>query len=172
MGSATGENGNKVAVNVIIEGNMEENINSAVPAVVKAPEPTPPDGEGKSKVWIVALVAVLFVGLFITGLVLLIRSDVDTTSHWRDIFIIVMALESLIIGLALVVLIVQLATLINLLQNEVKPILHSTNETVNTLKGTAAFLSENLTEPVIQLNASLAAVKKFFDLVKPGGSRR
>jgi hypothetical protein len=154
---------------------MEENINSPVsapPAVVTAPEPTSSEGKGGSKIWIVAVVAVVILALFITGLVLLIRTDVDTTSHWRDIFIIVMALESLIIGLALVVLIVQLATLINLLQNEVKPILHSTNETVNTLKGTASFLSENLTGPVIELNARLAAVKKFFDLIRPGGSRR
>lgn len=154
---------------------MEENINSPVsapPAVVTAPEPASMEGKGGSKIWIVVVVAVVILALFITGLVLLIRADVDTTSHWRDIFIIVMALESLIIGLALVVLIVQLATLINLLQNEIKPILHSTNETVNTLKGTASFLSENLTGPVIELNARLAAVKKFFDLIRPGGSRR
>jgi hypothetical protein len=154
---------------------MEENINSPVsapPAVVTAPEPASTEGKGGSKIWIVVVVAVVILALFITSLVLLIRADVDTTSHWRDIFIIVMALESLIIGLALVVLIVQLATLINLLQNEIKPILHSTNETVNTLKGTASFLSENLTGPVIELNARLAAVKKFFDLIRPGGSRR
>jgi len=46
-----------------------------------------------------------------------------------------MAFESLIIGVTLVILMIQLATLINLLQNEIKPILNSTNETVNTLKG-------------------------------------
>jgi hypothetical protein len=82
----------------------------------------------------------------------------------RDIFIIFMALESLLIGAALVVLIIQLASLINLLQNEVKPILKSTSETVNTLRGTTEFLSENLVEPVIKLNSYLAGLKKFFDL--------
>ncbi len=82
----------------------------------------------------------------------------------RDIFIIFMALESLLIGAALVVLIIQLASLINLLQNEVKPILKSTNETVNTLRGTSEFLSENLVEPVIKLNSYLAGLKKLFDL--------
>jgi amino acid permease len=75
-----------------------------------------------------------------------------------------MALESLLIGAALVVLIIQLASLINLLQNEVKPILKSTNETVNTLRGTTEFLSENLVEPVIKLNSYLAGLKKLFDL--------
>jgi hypothetical protein len=75
-----------------------------------------------------------------------------------------MALESLLIGAALVVLIIQLASLINLLQNEVKPILKSTTETVNTLRGTTEFLSENLVEPVIKLNSYMAGLKKFFDL--------
>jgi hypothetical protein len=82
----------------------------------------------------------------------------------RDIFIIFMAFESLIIGAALVVLVIQIAGLINLLQNEVKPILQSTNETVNTLRGTTEFLSENLVEPVIKLNSYLAGLRKFFDL--------
>ena len=82
----------------------------------------------------------------------------------RDIFIIFMALESLLVGAALVVLIIQLASLINLLQNEVRPILKSTNETVNTLRGTSEFLSENLVEPVIKLNSYLAGLKKLFDL--------
>jgi len=82
----------------------------------------------------------------------------------RDIFIIFMAFESLIIGAALVVLVIQIASLINLLQNEVKPILQSTSETVNTLRGTTEFLSENLVEPVIKLNSYLAGLRKFFDI--------
>jgi amino acid permease len=75
-----------------------------------------------------------------------------------------MAFESLIIGAALVVLVIQIAALINLLQNEVKPILQSTSDTVNTLRGTTEFLSENLIEPVIKLNSYLAGLRKFFDL--------
>ncbi|HXD09226.1 MAG TPA: hypothetical protein VN653_04120, partial [Anaerolineales bacterium] len=50
------------------------------------------------------------------------------TDKIRDVFIIVVALESLIIGVALIVLVAQLASLINLLQNEVRPILKATNE--------------------------------------------
>jgi hypothetical protein len=76
----------------------------------------------------------------------------------------------LIIGIALVILITQLALLTNLLQNEIKPILKTTNETVNTLHGTVIFLSDNISEPVIKLNEYLAAIKKFFELVRP--SRR
>jgi hypothetical protein len=67
---------------------------------------------------------------------------------------------------------VQLATLINLLQNEVKPIIQSTNDTVNTLRGTVAFISDNVTEPIIKLNVYLAGIKQFFDLMRPGRSKR
>jgi hypothetical protein len=81
------------------------------------------------------------------------------------VFIIFMALESLVIGVALVVLVVQLATLINLLQNEVRPMLESTNETINTLRGTTAFLSENLVEPVVKMNEYLAGLRRVLELM-------
>src|SRR5690349_24195742 len=56
---------------------------------------------------------------------------------------------------SLVVLLIQLASLINLLQNEVRPIIQATNETVNALRGTAEFLGESVVEPVIKLNGYL-----------------
>lgn len=90
--------------------------------------------------------------------------DEAITANIRDIFIIFMAFESLIIGAALVILVIQVASLINLLQNEVKPILKATSDTVNTLRGTTEFLGENLVEPVIKLNSYLAGMRKFFDL--------
>jgi hypothetical protein len=109
--------------------------------------------------------AVLLIAVLITGTVLLLRADNNTTARVRDVFIIFMALESLVIGAALVILVVQLATLINLLNNEIRPIINSTNETVNTIKGTVTFLSDNLSEPVIKLNEYVAAIRKFFEIV-------
>ncbi|NWG34741.1 MAG: hypothetical protein HXY42_09885 [Chloroflexi bacterium] len=87
------------------------------------------------------------------------------TDKIRDIFIIVVALESLVIGVALIVLIVQMASLINLLQNEVRPILKATNDTVNNLRGTAEFLGENVVEPVIKLNGYLAGLYRMLELM-------
>ncbi len=92
--------------------------------------------------------------------------DAETTSNIRDIFIIFMAFESLIIGAALVILVIQVASLINLLQNEIKPILKATTDTVNNLRGTTEFLSENLVEPVIKLNSYLAGLRKILNLFK------
>ena len=106
--------------------------------------------------------------LIVTGIVFAVYGllqDGEITSKIRDIFIIFMAFESLLIGAALVILIIQVASLINLVQNEVKPILESTTDTVNTLRGTTAFLSENMVEPVIKMNSYLAGFKKLTDLV-------
>ena len=119
----------------------------------------------KSKVcWIVAA-GLVIIGALITGIVFLAKADALTTSHIRDIFIIVLALESLVIGAALVTLVIQLALLINLLQNEVKPILETTRQTVNTLKRTAAFLSEHAIKPVMRVNSLAAGARKLIELI-------
>ena len=116
----------------------------------------------------------LIIGLIIGGIVLLaaligavylLTLPTTNTEKIRDIFIIFLALEFLLIGVALVILIVQLATLTNLLQNEVKPILESTTEAANTIKGTAIFLSENLTQPVVKLGGYAAGMKRMIEIV-------
>ena len=97
------------------------------------------------------IIGVILVAAVVTSIYILAQPGTDTAKV-RDIMIIFMALELMILGVAMVILMVQLATLINLLQNDIKPILEATNETANTLRGTALFLSENLTEPVIKVN--------------------
>lgn len=121
--------------------------------------------EKSSKLWLVIVLGVLIIGLLVTGIVFLSRAGTDVTGKVRDIFIILMALESIVIGAALIILVVQLASLINLLQNEIKPILKSTSDTVNTLKGTTTFLSDNLAAPVIKINSSVAGARKLLDLI-------
>lgn len=113
---------------------------------------------------IVSVAAVLFLGLLIFSIWYLLQPTTET-ERIRDVFLIFMALESLVIGVAMVVLAVQLATLINLLNNEVRPMLESTNETLNTLRGTTVFLSENLVEPVIKLNEYLASLRRVLELM-------
>ncbi len=107
----------------------------------------------------------LLIALVVTGLVLLLQPGTDT-ARVRDIFIIFMALEFLLVGGVMVILIIQLARLILLLQNEIKPILDSTNETANTLRGTTAFLSEHLVEPVLKLNQYMAGLNRILSFFK------
>lgn len=113
---------------------------------------------------VIVIVALLVIAGIVLAVIGLLQNS-GTTAKIRDIFLIFMAFESLIIGAALVILVIQVASLINLLQNEVKPILKSTSETVDTLRGTTAFLSENMVEPIIKLNSYLAGLKKFTDLI-------
>ena len=108
--------------------------------------------------------AVVFLALLIWAIIALMQ-PATPTDKIRDVFIIVVALESLIIGVALIVLIVQLASLINLLQNEVRPILSATTETVNTLRGTVEFLGEEVVEPVVKLSGYLAGLSRMLELM-------
>lgn len=121
----------------------------------------PADDQRRVMIFII-LAVILFLVLIILSLVFLMRAPLGEVARIRDIFIIFMAIQSLLTGLALVILIVQLARLTNLLQNEVKPILDSTNETVSNLRGTTAFLSDNLVEPVIKLNEYMAGLSHLF----------
>lgn len=127
---------------------------------------TPHELEQPQKNYTVPVVIGVIVLLALLGVAIyFLLQPATPTDKIRDIFIIVVALESLVIGVALIVLIVQLASLINLLQNEVKPILKSTNETVNTLRGTAEFLGENVVEPVIKLNGYMAGLTRMLELM-------
>ncbi|MEN6481860.1 MAG: hypothetical protein ABFD29_06765 [Anaerolineaceae bacterium] len=121
----------------------------------------------RSKTILFVILAIVILGLVIFAIVSLFQSDLETTSRVRDIFIILMAFESILLGVALIVLIIQVAILTNVLQNEIKPIINTTNETVNNLKGTTEFLSNKLVEPVIKMNEYMAGLKKFYDIVKP-----
>lgn len=122
--------------------------------------------EQKNRRIMIAVIAggiIILAGLILAIVVLM--QPTTPTDRIRDVFIIVVALESLVIGVALIILIVQVASLINLLQNEVRPILAATNETVNNLRGTAEFLGENVVEPVIKLNGYLAGMNRVIELM-------
>jgi len=118
--------------------------------------------EQRRGIIIMVVVIIILLVSVVAGVIALAVAPPDVAAQIRDIAIIMMAIQSLMIGLVLVVLIVQLARLINLLNNEIRPILDSTNETISHLRGTTVFLSENLAEPVIKLNEYLAGIMQLF----------
>ena len=149
----------------------EELKNETIPQEIEPsllPEENP-SSDNKAQAIIIGVVAVVLLGLIITGAVMLLSGSSETAGQWRDVFIIFIALEMLIIGAAIVILMVQLAILINLLQNEIRPILETTNETANTMRGTAEFLSKNISEPIIKLNGYLAGLQRLINLAKGPG---
>jgi magnesium-transporting ATPase (P-type) len=127
---------------------------------------TPDDQIRRQRFIVLGLVAtVVILVILVIVAFLYLKNENTPTEQIRDIMIIFMAFEFMVLGLAMVILIIQLATLINLFQNEIRPILESSNETANTLRGTAAFLSDNLVEPVIKMNEYLYGLYRLFELI-------
>lgn len=125
---------------------------------------------------------ILFVGgfiglilvIFLIGLGLAVFADPGPTAErirlLRDIFFIVMSLQGIVIIIALAALVVQVARLVNLLNNEIKPILDNAREATDTARGTAQFVGSNVTEPLVQTRSFLAGLRVF--LREAGGIRR
>jgi len=146
------------------------------PEPTTPPQPTPEqlaeqrERERKQKQIMAGVIAGVVIFLaFLIVVVIVLMKPTTPTDKIRDVFIIVVALETLVIGVALIVLIIQLASLINLIQNEVRPILKATSETVHTLRGTVEFMGEEVIEPVMKLSGYLAGLKRMLELmgIKP-----
>ncbi len=74
----------------------------------------------------------------------------------RDILIIALSLQLTLLATVTTFLIYRLIRLIDWLQEEVRPILSRTQETLNTVHGTSAFLSRRLVRPTLEV-VSIAA---------------
>jgi uncharacterized protein YoxC len=108
------------------------------------------------------------VGLFLLSLILalfigIVFGETDSIAEIvaivRDLVLILLAVQAMLLGIALIVLVLQLAAVVNLLQNEIDPVIRNLQDTSQTVKGTSQFLSENLTAPVIESKAWVAALR-------------
>ena len=86
----------------------------------------------------------------------------------RDIAIIIIALETIVIGALLGILIWQVWRLVKLLQTEIKPIIQNTQETVNTVKGTATFMSDNVVNPVVKTSSRIVGARRTMQVLSEG----
>ncbi len=76
----------------------------------------------------------------------------------RDVAIILLAFESIIIGAILIVLVLEVRSLAKMLKNETKPILESASETAKTVRGTTTFVSENFVTPLVRVASFTSGV--------------
>lgn len=111
---------------------------------------------------IVAFVLILLLFGFVLLAIWLAQTQATTIAAVRDILIIVLALESCLFGIVIMLLLVMMIRLVNTLEFEIKPILEKTNETLGTLRGTTTFLSQNLVQPTIRTRAHMAGVRRAF----------
>jgi len=78
----------------------------------------------------------------------------------RDISIILLAIESIIIGIILLLLLWQVRLLVLLLRDEIKPILKDTQETTRTVKSTTRFVGVRVAKPVVKTASFFAGVRQ------------
>jgi hypothetical protein len=83
----------------------------------------------------------------------------------RDIAIIVLAVESIIIGIVLVLLLWQVRSLTRLLQEEIKPMLDNLQETIGTVKGTTSLVSETIVSPAVKLGGFVAGIRRAVEVM-------
>ena len=97
----------------------------------------------------------------------------------RDISVIILALESIVVLLLLGVVIGMLWWLIQTLERKVTPILDTTNETVSnvsetvkTVRGTTTFVSDTVVSPVIKVVSYASGVKRAVQTLTKWRSKR
>ncbi|MEJ5247884.1 MAG: hypothetical protein WHS90_08960 [Caldilinea sp.] len=90
----------------------------------------------------------------------------------RDLLIIFLALTSIVVWVLLGILIWQIWRLTRLVQQELKPMIADTKETIATVRGTAQFMSENVVAPVIQTSSKMAGYRRAMQALVGNGSAR
>ncbi len=108
---------------------------------------------------IIIVAGIVFLLLLIAA-VTLMASFPSATTVIRDIAIVFVAVETFVIGLAAILLIFQVQMLIQVLRDEVQPLLRSVNDTASTVRGTTEFVSHNMVSPFIRLAGFAAAAQR------------
>lgn len=112
------------------------------------------------------IMLLLVAGLVLFGMFLLRNPDLTRTL--RDLVIIVLALEMLVMGIAIIVVTIQLARLLHLIRYEIKPILEQASDTIVALRSIVRLVNDNVAAPVVKLGGTLAGAVRFLRIIWPG----
>ncbi len=113
-------------------------------------------GTRRWQIWLGVAVVLLLVGLAVYFL----ASNPVRAQVVRDLFIILIAVEVLAVGVLLSILIWQIYQLVQMLREEILPILESTQEAASTVKGTASFVGEHVVSPIAKASGYLAGLRE------------
>jgi uncharacterized membrane protein (UPF0182 family) len=112
-----------------------------------------------------AFFGLLLIVLLMAGALLAALTAAETWAPviqiFRDVFLVILLLESLLIVAAVTVLLLQMAGFLIMLKSEVKPILDNARETTRLSKATAQFINSNAVDPLIQIKSFLAGLLAF-----------
>ncbi len=89
----------------------------------------------------------------------------------RDVAIVLLAVVSLVIGVLLVLLLVQMRSLVRTLRDEVAPILKTTQDTASRLGGTVHLVSDTVVTPLIKVNSTAAGVRQAWNTLRGARAR-
>ena len=120
---------------------------------------TPEEQAAKKTQMIIIGVAVAFLVLLVVAVVLMARFPAATVVV-RDIAIVFVAVTTFLIGLAMILLIFQIQVLIQVLRDEIQPLLRSVTDTASTVRGTTEFVSHNMVSPIIKAAGFTAGVRR------------
>lgn len=82
------------------------------------------------------------------------------TALVRDIAIIVLAVESIVIGVLLALLLWQVRTLVIVLRDEIRPVLSDAQETADTVRLTTTFVSQRIVKPGVDALSFMAGLRQ------------
>jgi hypothetical protein len=119
---------------------------------------TPMDPRAKKMIVIVSIAVVVIVALLVVAGLFLYSRPMATT-FLRDIAIIILAFETLVVIFFLGVVTVLLVYVILTLEREIKPVLSATSETVYTVRGTTTFVSDTVVSPIMKAASLVGAVR-------------
>ncbi len=78
----------------------------------------------------------------------------------RDIAIIIIAIQSIVLGVLLGVLVWQVWRLVKLVQTEIRPVITDVQETLGTIRGTTTFVSDNVVDPVVKSSRAVSGLRR------------
>ena len=119
---------------------------------------TPMDPRAKRMIVIDVIAVLVIVALLVVAGVFL-YSRPQATTFLRDIAVIILAFETLVVIFFLGVVTVLLIYVILTLEREIKPVLNATSETIYTVRGTTTFVSDTVVSPIMSAAGVVGAVK-------------
>lgn len=112
---------------------------------------------------VIGIIGVVLI-IFLIGLIAALINPQGASvffAYLRNLFLIVLSIQGILIVTAIGVLIIQVARFVNLLRSEVKPITDDTREAVNNVRVTTHVVRKQALEPVIVLQGFFVGLVAF-----------
>lgn len=125
-------------------------------------QPVPPlstNRSGPSQAQIIGIVIGVIVLLALGLLFLVWLQSVGALHVLRDILVIFLAFESILLLILIAWVALQVQSVVEYLNNEVRPILNNVQDSVSTVSTTTTFVRESVAEPLIEARSAAAGAK-------------